>query len=153
MSNTRSRTTFPFPLIVVDFMPAPMMVRSSLISRSPFAAASSKSPGIVSVYVPDGRMIVSGLKRAFVSWIAARKVQTLLPAAVSQTPLPGLASTASSRLLTVTVIGADGVLVTDEVGVGVRVFVAVGVFVGVKVFVGVRVLVGVLVGVEVGTGA
>jgi hypothetical protein len=35
------------------------------------------------------------------SSMAARSVQTVLPAAVSQTPLPGLASDTSNGLLTV----------------------------------------------------
>src|SRR6266700_3650811 len=50
-------------------------------------------------------MIVSAPERAFASWIAARKVQTPLPAAVSHLPSPGLTSATSDGLLTVKVGG------------------------------------------------
>src|SRR5438128_1434565 len=79
--------------------PAPVIVKSSLMSRSPVAALFSTWPAIVSVYVPAGRIMVSWLGRAFASWIAARNVHS--PAAVAHKPSPGLASRASAVLLTV----------------------------------------------------
>ena len=45
-----------------------------MISRSPFAAPFSPVPGIVSVYVPAGRTMVSAPARALASWMADRKV-------------------------------------------------------------------------------
>ena len=55
ISNTRSS---PLPLTIVLFALAPLMVIFPFTSRSPVASASSLAPGIVSVNVPAGTMIV-----------------------------------------------------------------------------------------------
>src|SRR2546425_290334 len=101
--NTRS---IPFPSMIVLSGPAPVMLTSSVTSRSPVAAASSPCPAIVSTYVPAGTTIVSGPARAFASWIAARRVHELV--AVAHLPSPGVASTASAVLLTVNVAATTG---------------------------------------------
>ncbi len=72
--------------------PAPLIVIGEVISKSPPAFAFSFAATRVSVYVPAGKTIMSAPASAFASVIAALSVQTPLPAAVSQTPFPGLAS-------------------------------------------------------------
>ena len=56
--------------------------------------------------MPLGTLMMSRPGQALASWIAARSVQT--PLAVAQAPLPGLASTSSTVLLTVKVSAAAG---------------------------------------------
>src|SRR5579862_1337460 len=115
MSNTRS-SGFPllgsFAIVMIlapgPPVPVPTIVSfpllASLMSRSPVAAASSIRPGIESVYVPGGRLIVSAPECAFASWMAARSVHTAGTSAVAQVPSPGDASGWSSVLLTVKVL-------------------------------------------------
>src|SRR5205823_2870122 len=83
----------------VDGAPAPTMVRSSVMSRSPMAAAFSSEPPRLSTYVFASSSIVSAPGRALASMTAARsEVRPRLSAAI---PLPGSASTESNVVLTV----------------------------------------------------
>ena len=77
----------------VDSAPAPLITRLSVMSRSPVVASFWFSGGIPSAYVPGGTSMTSAPGSAFVSWIAARSVQS--PATVAQAPSPTTASTAS----------------------------------------------------------
>ena len=54
------------------FDPLPRMVRLPLISRSPVAPASSFAPGIVSLNVPAGSLIVFEPPRASAAMMAER---------------------------------------------------------------------------------
>src|SRR5262249_29448256 len=88
------------------------MITFEEMSRSPVAASFRNTRRIVSVYVPAGTMIISVPASALASWMAARSVQT--PPAVAQMPSPGVASTASSVLLTenVAACATDGARIT-----------------------------------------
>ena len=101
--NTVSRAP---PSTMVSAAPAPVRVTSSVMSRSPVAAASSRIPAMVSVYVPAGRVIASAPARALASWMAARSVQK--PEAAAQMPSPGETSTASAVLSTMKVLAFTG---------------------------------------------
>src|SRR3569832_853047 len=101
----RTRSLNPLPLMIVVAWFAPCMVRLSLISRSPVAERSSPAPAALKTYSPiwSLRIMVSVLPFALDSCMAARRVQTPLPTAVSQTPSPRCATTVSAVLLTVKV--------------------------------------------------
>jgi hypothetical protein len=64
--------------------------------------------------------MLSAPARAFVSWTAARRLQIPLPGAVSQEPLPGLASTASLIVVTVKVDEASAETVNHELALARR---------------------------------
>jgi hypothetical protein len=100
--NTRSA---PSPSTTVFAVPLPVIVRSSVMSRSPVSDASSPDPGMPSVNVPTRpNVIVSSPGRAFASSTAARRVHC--PAAVAHVPSPRLTSTASPKLSTWKVVWA-----------------------------------------------
>src|SRR5438132_8137452 len=80
--KTRSWVTEPLPSMIVTPEPAPWIVISCLMSRSP-TSASSSYPTRVIKYRPDGTVIVLGPATKLACMIAARKVHT--PLAVAQT--------------------------------------------------------------------
>jgi hypothetical protein len=80
-----TRSMFCASMTVV-FDPAPRIVTSPVMSRSPVAHASSLLPFTVSLYFPAGRLICTGPPRRFAFWIAARSV----------TWSPGLTGSAST---------------------------------------------------------
>lgn len=95
-SKTRSR---PAPSMMELLFPTPVIAMLLLMSRSPFAAASSPVPLMVSRYVPAGSVMTSLPASSLASMIAARN--DVLPEASWATPSPGLASTVSPVVLTV----------------------------------------------------
>src|SRR5437879_5598489 len=104
MSKMRKSAALTLRVTVNRFAPGPLIVRFLSINNSPFISlivlpAGREKP----IVLPDDA-----------SLIAARKVQTPLPAAVSQIPSPGFTSTTSSYELTM------------KFGVGVAVGVAAG---------------------------
>src|SRR5438477_5024793 len=120
MSNTRSSGlpvfgSFAIVMILALGPPVPVPtivsfpVPTSLMSRSPVAAASSLRPGIESVYVPGGRLMVSSPECAFAAWMAARSVHTAGTSAVAQVVLATVALGWSSVLLTVKMVANVGV--------------------------------------------
>jgi hypothetical protein len=73
MSNTRSSAP---PSMIVVAEPAPLIVRSPLMSRSPVAALFSFAPAIVRVYVPAGSVMMSAPALALAAMIASRSEQS-----------------------------------------------------------------------------
>ena len=94
------------PSTIVLAAPAPMIVRLSVISKSPVAAASSPAPVSVSIYTPEGSVMTSTPGSAFASCTAARSVQ--VPVAVWHRPSPMLSSTRSDVSFTVNVAAQTG---------------------------------------------
>ena len=72
----KTRSPRPVASITVDPAPAPWIVVSSVISRSPVASASSPDPVIVSLYVPAGTLIVSAPASPLAAPIASRSEQS-----------------------------------------------------------------------------
>ena len=81
---------------------APLIVRLSLISRSPVALLSSLAPAIVSVKVPAGSLIVLFLPLASAAMIADRS--EMCP--VESWPVLKFVATESTVVLTINVAGA-----------------------------------------------
>ena len=88
------------PSMIVSSRPAPVMVISLVMSKSPMRSSVSSSPGesIVMRKVPAGTEIESGPGRAFASMMAARREQS--PFASAQMPSPSFASTVSFVVFT-----------------------------------------------------
>jgi hypothetical protein len=97
MSNTRSIRPAS---MIVDVVPAPLMVTGPVMSRSPVAAASSPAPATVSVNVPAGSVMTSAPASALAALIASRSVQP--PALVVHAP-----SAPSAVVLTTKVAASD----------------------------------------------
>ena len=98
-SSTRSRSA---PSRIVRLEPAPRIVISLVMSRSPKNATSSSVPAIEVVNVPDGTMMMSCPGKAFASWIAARS--EVFPFESIALPFPRLTSKVSLIVLTKNVV-------------------------------------------------
>ncbi len=96
--NTRSRL---LPLMTVFSVVLPLIVRLAEMSRSPLALPSPLAGGIIRVYVPPGRMIVSAAAGcASAAMMADRNEMSWF---LSKGPALGFSATVSLNVLTVNV--------------------------------------------------
>ena len=98
--KTLKTRSIPLALTIVALAPAPLMVKSPVMSRSPVALAFSPVPGMDSVYVPGGTVIVSAPVHALASIMAARREHCPPEFASEQIPSPGLKSAVSLVVFT-----------------------------------------------------